>query len=148
LGLVAAWLLYLATSIDTSVVARTVLFAIVSASFAALLPLAARWEEPAWPRSAINGVRQLALWSYALYLTHLPIMRVIYKLNLAPANVVGCAAIAVVFVVLSIASAALVYRGFERPILALRDRWVPARPRRGPPVQSSLATASPTRRRA
>jgi peptidoglycan/LPS O-acetylase OafA/YrhL len=42
--------------------------------------------------------------------------------------------IAVVFMVLAIASAALVYRGFERPILALRDRWVPARPRRASAV--------------
>lgn len=134
LGLIAAWILYLATSIDTSVVARTLLFTVVSASFAALLPLAAVWQEPAWPRSAINGVRQLALWSYALYLTHLPIMRVIYKLDLAPTDVLGCAAIAVVFVVLAIASAALVYRGFERPILALRDRWMPARPLRANPV--------------
>jgi hypothetical protein len=41
LGLVVAWLVYLATAIDTSLVARTLLFAIVSASFAALLPLAA-----------------------------------------------------------------------------------------------------------
>ena len=129
-GLVAAWLVYLATSIDTSIVARTLLFAIVSASFAAMLPLAAVWREPAWPRAAIVAVRQLALWSYALYLTHLPIMRIIYKLNLAPANAFGCYAIAVVFAVLAIASAAIVYRGFERPILALRDRWVPARPHR------------------
>ena len=133
-GLVAAWLMYLTTSIDTSIAARTLLFAIVSASFAALLPLAAIWREPAWPCGAIVAVRQLALWSYALYLTHLPIMRIIYKLNLAPASTVGCYAIAVVFAVLAIASAALVYRGFERPILALRDRWVPARPQRANPV--------------
>lgn len=134
LGLVAAWLLYVATTIDTSLVARTVLFSVVSASFAALLPLAEVWEEPSWPRGTIVAVRQLALWSYALYLTHLPIMRVIYKLGLAPTNALGCYAIAVVFMVLAIASAALVYRGFERPILALRDRWVPARPRGTDPV--------------
>ena len=133
-GLVAAWLVYLATSIDTSIVARTLLFAIVSASFAAILPLAAVWREPAWPRAAIVAVRQLALWSYALYLTHLPIMRIIYKLNLAPADPLGCYAIAVAFAVLAIASAAVVYRGFERPILALRDRWVPARPHRASTV--------------
>jgi peptidoglycan/LPS O-acetylase OafA/YrhL len=129
LGLFAAWLIYLATTIDTSLVARTLLFTVVSASFAALLPLAAMWEEPAWPPRTIVAVRRLALWSYALYLTHLPIMRVIYKLDLAPSNLVGCLAIAVVFAALAIASAALVYRGFERPILSLRDRWVPARPR-------------------
>jgi len=133
-GLAVAWLVYLATTIDTSLVARTLLFAIVSASFAALLPLAAVWEEPAWPPRAIAAVRQLALWSYALYLTHLPIMRVIYKLDLAPSNLLGCVAIAVVFAALAIASAALVYRGFERPILALRDRWVPARPREPGPA--------------
>jgi peptidoglycan/LPS O-acetylase OafA/YrhL len=137
LGLVAAgllYLLYLATKIDTSLVARTVLFSVVSVSFAALLPLASVWQEPAWRRGTIVAVRKLALWSYALYLTHLPIMRILYKLNLAPTNALGCYVIAVVFMVLAIASAALVYRGFERPILALRDRWVPARPRRASAV--------------
>ncbi len=127
-GLLVAWALYLATaSIDTSVVARTLLFSIVSASFAATLPLAAVWLEPAWPPRAIAAVRRLALWSYALYLTQLPIMRVIYKLDLAPTNSLGCYAMGVVFAALAIASAALVYRGFERPILVLRDRWMPAR---------------------
>ncbi|HET7097316.1 MAG TPA: acyltransferase [Casimicrobiaceae bacterium] len=134
LGLLAAWALYLATAIDTSVVARTLLFSIVSASFAAMLPLASVWLEPAWPPRAIAAVRRLALWSYALYLTHLPVMRVIYKLDLAPANTLGCYAMGVIFAALSIASAALVYRGFERPILALRDRWVPAQPRHANPV--------------
>ena len=127
LGLLAAWALYLATTIDTSLLARTLLFTLVSASFAAMLPLAAVWLEPAWPACAIAAVRRLALWSYALYLTHLPIMRVIYKLDLAPTNTLGCYAMGVVFALLAIASAALVYRGFERPILNLRDRWVPAR---------------------
>src|SRR5215470_8249665 len=126
-GLLGAWALYLAATIDTSLVARTLLFSIVSASFAAMLPLASVWLEPAWPPRAIAAVRRLALWSYALYLTHLPIMRVIYKLDLAPTNALGCYAMGAVFAVLAIASAALVYRGFERPILALRDRWVPAR---------------------
>ena len=134
LGLLAVWALYLATTIDTSVVARTLLFSIVSASFAAMLPLASVWLEPAWPPRAIAAVRRLALWSYALYLTHLPIMRVIYKLDLAPTNALGCYAMGVVFAVLAIASAALVYRGFERPILALRERWVPARPSHANPV--------------
>jgi peptidoglycan/LPS O-acetylase OafA/YrhL len=55
-------------------------------------------------------------------------MRVIYKLDLAPTNALACYAMGVVFSVLAIASAALVYRGFERPILAFRDRRVPARP--------------------
>jgi len=136
LGLVVAWLVYLATAIDTSLVARTLLFAIVSASFAALLPLAAVWREPAWPPRVIASVRRLALWSYALYLTHLPIMRVIYKLDLAPSSLFGCLVTGVVFAALSIAAAALVYRGFERPILAMRDRWVPARPKRADVVNA------------
>jgi len=59
---------------------------------------------------------------------------VIYKLDLAPTNTLGCYAMGVVFAVLAIASAALVYRAFERPILNLRDRWVPARPRHANPV--------------
>jgi peptidoglycan/LPS O-acetylase OafA/YrhL len=129
LGLLAAWALYLATAIDTSVAARTLLFTMVSASFAALLPLAAVWREPAWPPRAIAAVRRLALWAYALYLTQLPIMRVIYKLDLAPTNALGCYAMGAVFAALAIAAAALVYRYFERPILTLRERWVPARPR-------------------
>ncbi len=122
----ASCTLYLASAIDTSLVARTLLFSFVSASFAAMLPLASVWQEPAWPPALILAVRRLALWSYALYLTQLPIMRVLDKLGIKPTSALGCIALALVFMVLAVASAALVYRSFERPILDLRDRWFPA----------------------
>jgi peptidoglycan/LPS O-acetylase OafA/YrhL len=38
-------------------------------------------------------------------------------------SVAGCLFQAILFVVLSIAAAALVYRFYEAPILRLRDRW-------------------------
>jgi peptidoglycan/LPS O-acetylase OafA/YrhL len=134
LGLAAACVVYLTLAIDTSIFARTGLFSLVSVSFAALLPLAAVWEAPPWPQGLIIAVRQLALWSYALYLTNLPIMRVLGKLEIKPTDAFGCYALALSYTAIAVLSAALVYRGFERPILALRDRWFPSRPQYPKPV--------------
>jgi peptidoglycan/LPS O-acetylase OafA/YrhL len=134
LGLAGACAVCLATPIDTSLFARTVVFSLVSASFAALLPAASVWDEPRWPRGAVRAVRNLALWSYALYLTHLPLIRVLDKLGVKPTDALACYALAAVFMAVAVLSAAIVYRGFERPILDLRDRWFPARAQRAEPV--------------
>jgi len=126
IGLVAACVGYLVSAVDVSFFARTTLFSVVSASFAAMLPLASVWNEPARPRGLIRAVRHLALWSYALYLTHLPIIRVFDQIAVRPTSATGCLALALAFTAIAVASAALVYRSFERPILVWRDRWFPA----------------------
>lgn len=123
-GLAIGIALYLELPKDTDLFARTGLFSLISASFAALLPAAANWHHAGMPAPVENGVRAIARWSYALYLCQLAVMRVMNATFAGNAQTVGgCLLQALIFVALSIAAAALVYRFYEAPILRLRDRW-------------------------
>jgi len=116
--------LYLVLPKDTDLFARTGLFSLISASFAAFLPAAANWHRSGVPAPIESGTRAIARWSYALYLCQLAVMRVMNATFAGNAqSVAGCLLQAIMFVALSIASAALVYRFYEAPILRLRDRW-------------------------
>jgi len=125
----SVWL-YLVLPKDFDLFARTGLFSLISASFAAFLPLAANWRTAGLPAALERAVRAVARWSYALYLCQLAVMRVMNQLYTGHAQTfAGCLVQAIAFVALSIACAALVYRGFEAPILRWRDRWTrPGRP--------------------
>jgi len=123
-GMAIAVALYLTLPKDTDLFARTGLFSLISASFAAFLPAAANWHRSGMPASIESGIRAIARWSYALYLCQLAVMRVMNATFAGNAqSVVGCLLQALIFVALSIAAAALIYRFYEAPILRLRDRW-------------------------
>ena len=122
-GLAIAITLYFVLPKDTDLFARTGLFSLISASFAALLPIAANWQHSGLPAPVEAAVRRLARWSYALYLCQLAVMRVMDATFAGRAQTVaGCMLQALCFMALSIACAALVYRFFEAPILRWRDR--------------------------
>jgi len=124
LGMAIGIAFYLVLPKDTDLFARTGLFSLISASFAAFLPAAANWHRSGVPAPVENGIRSIARWSYALYLCQLAVMRVMNATFAGNAQTVaGCLLQAILFVALSIASAALVYRFYEAPILRLRDRW-------------------------
>jgi peptidoglycan/LPS O-acetylase OafA/YrhL len=111
---------------DTSFFARTFLFNLVPLSFAAFLPLAAQWKRSGLPRLAEVSVTKLALWSYALYVSHLGLLRLLLEVFGWKGTTPGeCAAQVAAYVVLAIALAAFVYRFYERPWLRLRDRIAP-----------------------
>ena len=116
--------LYLVLPKDTDVFARTGLFSLFSASFAAFLPAAANWHSSGMPAPIENAIRRIARWSYALYLCQLAVMRVMGATFSGNAQTIaGCLLQAIIFMALSLGSAALVYRLYEAPILRLRDRW-------------------------
>ena len=122
-GSALAITLYLALPKDNDLFARTGLFSLISASFAAFLPAASHWRESGWPQPFDDSIRAIARWSYALYLCQLAVMRVMNATFAGHAQTfVGCLLQAVAFVVLSIGCAAFVYRWFEAPFLRLRDR--------------------------
>jgi peptidoglycan/LPS O-acetylase OafA/YrhL len=101
---------------------RVTVFPLVSLTFAAVLPALAGWRS-ATGRSA-EGVRALARWSYALYLSHtFALVALTHQLgDLEKLPVPARACVTVLFVVASVASAALLHRYFEKPILDWRDR--------------------------
>ncbi len=124
IGTVLAIALYLTLPKDTDLFARTGLFSLISASFAAFLPAASTWRRSGLPLPVEAAVRAIARWSYALYLCQLAVMRAMNATFAGNAQTfAGCLLQAIMFMTLSIACAGLVYRYFEAPILRLRDRW-------------------------
>ena len=122
---VSVWA-FLALPRDTSFFARTFLFNLISISFAAFLPMAALWRSSGLPAFVDVSVRKLALWSYALYVSHLALLRVLLSIfGWKGATPLECLAQAIAFSVMAIGVAALVYRLYERPFLQLRDAIAP-----------------------
>jgi len=120
----SAWLTY-ASEIDSSMPARVFVFTLNGLGCALLLPwlTALPTDRNRW---SVRSIAALARWSYALYLVHMPIMRIGLAL-LPPVKNFGMAWLyAICFVVMSVAAAALVYRVFERRVLHWRDRLLPA----------------------
>lgn len=119
---------YLLLPRDTSWFARTLLFNVLSISFAAFLPFAAEWKRSGLPGVVEGAIRKIALWSYALYLCQLAVMRVLVSIfGWSGRSVAVCLLQAIAYCLLAIACSALVYYSFESPILRLRDRWTTRR---------------------
>jgi len=117
---------YFALPRDSSFFARTFLFNLIPISFAAFLPLAARWRNSGLPKFVEVAVNKLALWSYALYVSHLALLRVLqWILGWKGQTPLECLAQAVAFSAMAIALAALVHYLYERPVLRLRDAIAP-----------------------
>jgi peptidoglycan/LPS O-acetylase OafA/YrhL len=105
------------------------------------LLIVAALSEGCWLRTVrVPGAASLALWSYAIYLTHKPVC------ILAAARLVALgydpdapAAIALMLA-LSVLCGWLLYRLVERPFMALRERYVPSNSARPAPT---MAAANP-----
>lgn len=117
--------LYFGTDLDSSLMARSLLFSSCSLGFALLLPTASRWSGaplPAWLRGAVV---QLALLSYSIYLLHMLVVRGFLVWLPSPQSWTAVVLACTAYALLAWLAAWLLYRCFERPILRLRDRWVP-----------------------
>lgn len=124
-ALAAASALYFGAELDSSLMARSLLFSLCSLGCALLLPIASRWSGsplPAWLRGAVV---QLALLSYSIYLLHMLVVRGFLHGLPPPQTWTAVLASCTAYALLSWSAAWLLYRSFERPILRLRDRWVP-----------------------
>lgn len=92
----------------------------------ALLILAALSENSLLRSARIPGAASLALWSYAIYLTHKQVCILaaepLRKLGYGPESLTAIAAM----LALSVLSGWLLYRLVETPFMALRQRFVPS----------------------
>ncbi len=112
---------------DDDFFARTFRFNLVSLGFALLLPWASSWKV-ANENAGSTCVRRIALWSYALYLVHLPTFDLATRFLLRDwrtSAIHGVALFALLFL-FAITISALLYRFFESPCTRLRDRAAPA----------------------
>jgi peptidoglycan/LPS O-acetylase OafA/YrhL len=113
---------------DDSYFARTFRFTCVSIGFALLLPWASGWKL-AGENFGSAVVRRIALWSYGLYLVHLPVFLIVTRAGFG-ADTPSSLGKALVSFALQIGGAiilsALLYRFFEAPCTRLRERAAPA----------------------
>ena len=113
---------------DDNYFARTFRFTLVSLGFALLLPWASGWKLARENFGSV-AVRKIALWSYSLYLVHLPVFVLISRAGLGPDHPMPLAKALSSFA-LQIGAAlflsALLYRFFEAPCTRLREKAAPA----------------------
>ena len=128
LVIVASGLLFFSGDVDRSVAARVLVFSLNGLGSAMLLPWLIELRVAADARPA-RAVAALALWSYALYLAHLPLMRIGQAFVPMASTWSSAWLHAAVFIVLSVIAAAIVYKVFERPMMRWRDRVLTPRPR-------------------
>jgi len=113
---------------DDNYFARTFRFTFVSLGFALLLPWASQWKL-AGENFGSTAIRRIALWSYGLYLVHLPVFLLVTRAGFG-ADAPMSLARALVSFALQIGGAiflsAVLYRFFEAPCTRLRERAAPA----------------------
>ena len=113
---------------DNNYFARTLRFTLVSLGFALLLPWASGWKLTR-ENFGSTAARRIALWSYSLYLVHLPVFVLVNRAGLGPDHPMPVAKALASFA-LQIGSAiflsALLYRFFETPCTRLREKAAPA----------------------
>jgi len=106
--------------------ARTFRFSLVSLGFALLLPVSSLWK---LKRETVFSTitRRIALWSYALYLVHLPLIQLIrhyvpesWKASFFPALLLFSLQVAAFSLI-----SALLYRFFESRCTHLREKIAP-----------------------
>ena len=113
---------------DDSYFARTFRFTLISLGYALLLPWASGWKL-ARENFASKAVRKIALWSYSLYLVHLPFFVLVGQAGLGADQPmpVGKALFSFALQICgAILLSALLYRFFEAPCTRLREKAAPA----------------------
>ena len=118
--------LYLAGDANLSADARLWCFTLSGVGFALMLPAAAQWTGEGLAAAVKVVIQRLAMWSFALYLTHLPVMRVFDLIGMPRESWFQAVSMLLSYLALSIAIAALVFHYFEAPILRWRDAKFPA----------------------
>jgi peptidoglycan/LPS O-acetylase OafA/YrhL len=113
---------------DDSYFARTFRFTLVSIGFALLLPWASAWKL-AGENFGSTAVRRIALWSYGLYLVHLPVFLLVTRGGLgadAPMSLTAALFSFALQIGGAMLLSALLYRFFEAPCTRLREKAAPA----------------------
>src|SRR2546423_9974434 len=113
---------------DDNYFARTFRFTLVSLGFGLLLPWASGWKL-ARENFTSAAVRKIALWSYSLYLVHLPVFVLLSRAGLGPDYPMPVAKALTSFALQiggAILLSVLLYRFFEAPCTRLREKASPA----------------------
>jgi peptidoglycan/LPS O-acetylase OafA/YrhL len=112
---------------DDSYFARSFRFTLVSLGFALLLPWASDWKLTK-ENSCSTAIRRIALWSYGLYLVHLPVFSIVTEVVFRDSSKSLPRALSSFTLQIggAIALSALLYRFFESRCTRLREKAAPA----------------------
>jgi peptidoglycan/LPS O-acetylase OafA/YrhL len=111
---------------DDSYFARTFRFTLVSLGFALLLPWASAWTLTR-ENFCSTAVRRIALWSYGLYLVHLPVFLIVTEFVFRDSkSLLRALASFTIQIGGAIVLSALLYRYFEARCTRLREKAAPA----------------------
>lgn len=112
---------------DDSYFARTFRFTLISLGFALLLPWASGWKLTKENPGSVS-IRRIALWSYALYLVHQPVISIVMRSVFPGWQKSFLQGVFAFILELSavIVFSALLYRFFEKPCTQLREKAAPA----------------------
>jgi peptidoglycan/LPS O-acetylase OafA/YrhL len=111
---------------DDSYFARTLRFTLVSLGFALLLPWASAWKLTR-ENSCSTAIRRIALWSYGLYLVHLPVFMIVTQFVFRDSkSLLRALSSFTLQIGGAIALSALLYHFFESPCTRLREKVAPA----------------------
>jgi peptidoglycan/LPS O-acetylase OafA/YrhL len=111
---------------DDSYFARTFRFTLVSLGFALLLPWASAWKLTR-ENSCSTAIRRIALWSYGLYLVHLPVFMIVTQFVFRDSrSLLRALSSFTLQIGGAIALSALLYQFFESRCTRLREKAAPA----------------------
>jgi len=106
-------------------VVTAILPLIASVGFALLLPYFAEMTVSSSLETVQKWVVNIALWSYSIYLVNLPVRHILLSIQerYHVFSLTGKYCLGVLFITLSIFLSKLIYQYFERPFLAVRDKY-------------------------
>ena len=100
------------------------LFPILSVGISCWLPVLAAWRSSIEGEGALaRSIRNISVWSYSLYLVHVPAMEgfSIFVLPKILDNYFLQLCAFLIWIFLAIFASSLIYRFFEKPIMDMRD---------------------------
>ena len=108
-----------------SFVGTTLGFSLLAFGFG-MMTLSALSPDSLLNRCHVPGAAQLALWSYAIYLAHKPVYKLLAD-ALRGAGIARDTPLAMALIIIAgIAAGWVLYRLVERPFMRLRSRWFPS----------------------
>jgi peptidoglycan/LPS O-acetylase OafA/YrhL len=106
---------------NESIIARTILFPVISIGCGLWIPALSAWTTARGPGA--RAITRISIWSYSMYLVHLPMRIVLHRAFETAAPTTSMMLLeGGLWLALTIAVSAACYRYYERPCTSLRDR--------------------------
>lgn len=110
---------------ETHPIVAALMFPLTAISFACFIPILSSWKKCSF-NSLSKFITSISLWSYSLYLVHVPLLELSHlfvskfiNIYQTPLNII----VYICWLSLSVALSALIYRYWEQPTIKLREHF-------------------------